>query len=155
MPIPMNFGLRESGPTPRRYAKELKRINLESALALGRHFHRVNLPRRFTVSGGRMLMYAVRSRRYLKMKKAKKGHSNPLDWSGRTKRAVLRTEDVRTSGTSARWAAQVILRARNLNRFQSERINPADEIRRVATKEEAPLARVFDKVHTGLREQIK
>jgi hypothetical protein len=151
----MRTRITESGPTPRKYAKELKRINLESAQELGQHFHKVNLPRRFTISGGRMLGYAIRSKRYQQNKKKRKGHNDPLVYSGNTKRDVLSHEDVRTSGTSKRWQANVILRARNLNRFGKGRIKPAQELREVAAKEEAPLVRVFEKAHNKRREQIK
>lgn len=142
--IPMKTSITESGPTPRKLAKEIKRINLYSARKLGEHFHAVNLPRRFTIAGGRMLGFALRSPDYQRMKLRRKGHNNPLEFSGRTKRDVLGIEDVRTSGTSKRWTAQVVLRARGLNRFKTSRINPAEEIRRVAAKEEGPLARVFE-----------
>lgn len=155
MPIALKSKIYESGPTPRKFAKELKRINLAAALELGQHFHQVNLPRRFTVAGGIMLGYAIRSKQYQRLKLRKMGHKDPLVWKGTTKRAVLSTEDVRTSGTSKRWKAQVILRARNLNRFKTKRIRPADEIRRVATKEEAPLARVFERAHSRMTKEIK
>lgn len=141
----MKFRVTEKGPTPRRLRKHIKQANLAAALTLGRHFHSVNLPRRFTVSGGIMLGYAVRSPRYRKLKLKSKGHNNPNVWSGFTRDQVLRTEDIRTRGTSKRWTVNVVLRARHLNRFKSGDINVAEEISRVAPKEEAPLARVFER----------
>ncbi len=151
----MRAKVKEQGLTGRKYMKELKRINLTAARALGERFHEVNLPRRFTQSGARMLGYAVRSARYNKRKRRLLRHADPLVYSGETKQNVLRTEDVREGGSSKTWRVSVILHARQLNRYKTRRgLRPADEIRRTATKEHGPLTRYFEEIHNAETDKL-
>lgn len=145
----------EKGATPRKYRKHLKEINLAAAKELGEHFHEINMPRRFTKSGAIMLNYAPRSGQYIKLKRRKKGHEDPLVFSGFTKRMVLSVRDVRTSGTSKKWAAHVVLRARHINRFKNKKINIGDEMRRIGPREYGPLQRVFEQAHLNHRDKLK
>jgi ADP-heptose:LPS heptosyltransferase len=155
--ILISTGIEEKGPTPRKYAKQLKQANLESARELGEHFHNVNMPRRFTTAGGIMLGYAARKPGYQKKKRKKTGQNEPNVFTGQTKKAVLMTEDIRVSGSSKRWTvSDVFSQARFLNQYGGVgRIKPAEEIRRVATKEIGPLVRFFEQSHQRKIDEIK
>jgi hypothetical protein len=112
---------------------------------MGEHFHEVNLPRRFTYAGGKMLGYQPRKEGYTNTKKRRKGHVDPLVWSGTSRKLATEIRDVRVKSTDKNTSVSVHFgRARALN-FKSKysTIDMRDEVTRVADREEGPLVRVL------------
>jgi hypothetical protein len=134
-----------SGITPDIAAKELNTIKRQAYLQLAEHFWRVNVPRRFTWSGGRMLGYAPRSPKYERAKFKKYGHNDPLVASGRSRDIATSIMDISATATAKTTNAKIKLHARALNfKNPNSQIHPAEEVRRIAEKEVPPLVRKLE-----------
>lgn len=68
----------------------------------GEYWHREILPRHFTHAGAAEYGYKPRHFKYTRYKLKRYGHTYPLVFRGDMKRAVLRTEDVRSDQKGAR-----------------------------------------------------
>ena len=130
---------------PNALLKEFQDIKKPAYQDLGVHFHQVNLPRRFTWAGGRMLGYAMRVPRYTKRKEKEKGHFDPLRWSDTSRRLALSIQDVRVDDKKNKTELRIVLHARGLNRRNPKsKIRMNEEVRRISPREYGPLTRVLD-----------
>ncbi|MEZ6097239.1 MAG: hypothetical protein R3C03_23950 [Pirellulaceae bacterium] len=149
----LKIELTEKGLTVSQLKKELPEIKRPAYDKLGVHFHQVNLPRRFTVAGGRMLGFKRRSPKYEKRKRKLKGHTDPLRFSDDSKRLATTIQDIRVKTTEKKSEVKVVIHARGLNRRNPRsNIRMQDEVRRVANREFGPLTRVLQR---GIDEQMK
>lgn len=136
------------GPTPDLMASEFNGVKREAYQKLGEHFFRVNLPRRFTWAGGRMLGYAARSPKYERYKRKVSGSAEPNVGvsrnQARSRDIATRIMDVRSTATAKTTRAQIVLKARTLNFSNPKsknKIKPSEEVRRIANSEVPPLTR--------------
>ena len=151
--IRLRMELKEKGLTGKRLREEFKAIKSAALQELGEHFHRTNLPRRFTESGGRFLGFQKRSARYTARKMRKYRHRDPLVWSGASKILALGIQDVRVLASGNRSEVRIVIHARGLNRRNaSSTIRMADEVRTISPREFGPLTRVLDR---GVQKRIK
>lgn len=81
--------------------KEWRKLFTAMYIHLGRLWHRFLLPKHFTHAGATEYGYAPRTRLYTLRKRKKWGHTYPLVWSGATKQAALRTQDVKATSKGA------------------------------------------------------
>ena len=82
----------------------------------GAFWHRNILPKHFTTAGAAEYGYAKRTKNYMIRKARKQGHQVPMVWSGATRKAAIRTRDVRVTSTGAR----VVLRGLPAYIWQSQ-----------------------------------
>ncbi len=154
--IQLSANITYTGLTPDLTVKEWNNVKRFAYQELGEEFWRTNLPRRFTVSGGRMLGYAPRSPKYDKAKRKKHGHADPLVATGVSRDLATKIMDVRTVSTQTSTRAKIVLRARALNfrnpASEARGVNPSDEVRRIADKEVQPLV---DKLARFIQEGFK
>lgn len=142
--ISLKMELVERGLTPKQLKEQLPAIKEPAWRRLGEHFHEVNLPRRFTWAGGRMLNYAPRTQKYTKRKQKLKKHYDPLRWSDVSRSLALSIQDIRTRVTITRSEVRIVIRARGLNRrAKGSQIRMSEEVRRIADREFNPLIRVL------------
>lgn len=134
--------LEKKGLHPEEFLKQWSGIKEVGLREMGVQFHSVNLPRRFTWSGGRMLGYAIRNRKYTARKQREKGHYDPLKWSGESERLATTIQDVRVKVSGQKGEVRIVIHARGLNRrHKNSQIRMNDEVRRVSPREHGPLTR--------------
>jgi hypothetical protein len=142
MSITLKLELKQKGLTGEQLRAQLIEIKSIGYRKLGERFHRVNLPRRFTWSGGRMLGYARRSPKYTKKKFKQLGHGDPLRWSDVSRKLATSIEDIRVKSSTTRTEVRIVIHARGLNRrHKKSSIRMQDEVRSVAQREYGPLVR--------------
>lgn len=145
--------LRKKGIMGKRLIPEIKAINAVAYREMAEHFHQVNLPRRFTFAGGKMLGFTARSAKYNSRKQRQKKHVDFLKWSGESERNVTKIRDIRVSGTSKSTTAKIVMHARKLNfRNPHTSIRMNDEVRTISPREIGPLVRVLK---ASMRREIK
>lgn len=145
--------LKKRGIIGDRLVPEIKAINAVAYREMAEHFHRENLPRRFTFAGGKMLGFAPRKEKYTRRKQREKKHIDFLKWSGESARQVTAIRDIRVSGTSKTTTAKIVMHARKLNfRNPHSSIRMNDEVRTISPREVGPLVRVLK---ASMRREIK
>lgn len=149
----MRDHIRNRGPTPRNLRKAMTAAKRVAWRETGEYFHDQFRDNRFTPEHAKEAQYYKRkgenlpfgskgwARSYTGRKFAKFGHTNPLEFSGETRKAVASANiTATTKGVKVAYAG-----ARKLN-FQhpKSRIKPNEEFMRVTRDEVEQLARVFD-----------
>lgn len=156
--IPVRMALKKKGLRGTELRRTFKKVMAAGFQELGDHFQKENLPRRFTYAGGKMLNYDPRKRGYTNTKKKRKGHVDPLVWSGNSKKLATDIKDVRVKSTDKNTTVSVhIGRAKALNfRSKHTQINMRDEVTRVAAREEGPLLRVLQRsIEENLKKELE
>ena len=142
--LPVKLKLKRKGMTGRELTRTFREVNAAGMEAMGQEFQRVNLPRRFTYAGGKMLGYAPRNPRYNQRKKRELGHVDPLVFSGTSRALATRIRNIQVTSQNKRTRVRVKFgRARGLNRRNpNSNIRMNEEVTRMANKEHGPLLRV-------------
>lgn len=114
----------------------------------GQHFHLKHRPKRFTHQHATLAEYKKRKAKYLREKFRKYGHTYPLVKSGEARRLAATARITVRKGTGQegnRGAVNIAYPSlRKLNfRHPNSDIDMADEFRRVADYEAAPLGNYF------------
>lgn len=102
--------IKEFGATPGMMKRELNNILKACWQHIGTYWHQHFRAKHFTRAGASEYGYAPRSYRYERYKRRKRGHTNPLEWSGVSK--------IRTMGLDVRATfrgCKVVLHAPVLN----------------------------------------
>lgn len=120
---------------PAMKKRDLNQIMKEAWQKAGILYHRKMLPKRFTEEGGRELHYRGRTPKYMRRKKALKGHRLPFVWSGVT-RDMSKLEDIRPYSVGGEGGVKIVTHSRVLN------FNPE-------------LLREFTSISEGERRQIE
>ena len=142
--IPVKFEIRERGSVPRRLRKVTTAATKESWQETGLFFHTDMSDNRFTHRHATLAGYQPRSKKYERTKRLKYGHTNPMEFSGRTRRMIRTANITSTSkGVSVRYGGANTLNFRNPK--GKPPINMADEFRRITQPEATQLAGVFDR----------
>lgn len=146
--IPVKFEIRERGATPRKLLRATNKAIRESWFETGLHFHREMSDDRFTHRHATLAGYQKRSRNYERTKLKKFGHTNPLEFTGRTRRLSRNANIVATnrdggSGVEVRYGGLNTLNFRNPKARNP--IDMASEFRRINESERTTLASVFDR----------
>ena len=145
--------IKERGAVPRKLRKVYTASSKVAWAETGRKFHAEMRDDRFTKEHARVARYVKRRgeepglsesdfrRSYTGKKLSKWGHTNPLQWSGETRRNVRSANISQTSkGATVRYPG-----ARKLNfRNPHSSINMADEFRRTTADERKELAAQYD-----------
>lgn len=142
--LPVKLKLKRKGLSGRELNRTFREVNAAGMQAMGEHYHRVNLPRRFTYAGGKMLGYAPRNPKYTQRKKNMFGHVDPLVFRGTSRALATRVRNIQVISQNKRTVLRVKLgRARGLNRRNpNSNIRMNEEVTRIATREYGPLVRV-------------
>lgn len=142
--IPVKFEIKTRGATPRTLRKANTVATKEGWQETGLFFHTDMSDARFTHKHATLAGYAKRTKKYESTKLKKFGHTNPLEFSGDTRRRARTANITSTSkGVSVRYPGLNKLNFRNLKARIP--INMADEFRRVTQPEATTLAGVFDR----------
>lgn len=141
--IPVKFEIKTRGATPRTLRKATTAATKDSWQETGLFFHTDMSDSRFTHKHALLAGFAKRTKKYESTKLKKFGHTNPLEFSGDTRRRVRTANITATSkGVSVRYGA-------NKLNFRNPKarvpINMADEFRRVTQPEASTLVGVFDR----------
>jgi hypothetical protein len=141
--IPVKFEIKERGATPRKLKAATTQATRVSWEETGLHFHSEMSDARFSHKHASLAGFAKRTKKYESTKLKKFGHTNPLEFSGETRRRVRTANITATSkGVSVRYSVG------KLN-FRNPKarvpINMADEFRRVTQPEATTLVGVFDR----------
>lgn len=132
-----------TGPVPQVTKREQNNVTREAYHTMGVHFHKENIPVRFTERAFYLLQYAPRSKKYEKKKIKQKGHRNPLVWSGESKQ-LAKQQNVKATATKKRAQVDITLASRGLNRKNKRsKILMANEVRRVSPREVPKLQSVL------------
>lgn len=142
--LPIKFEIRERGAVPRKLKKATNAATKESWFDTGLHFHSNMSDDRFTHRHATLAGFATRTKAYTSRKLKKFGHTNPLEYTGRTRR-VVRTVNITTTskGATLRYGGANTLNFSNPK--ARNKINMADEFRRVIQPEVIQLVDVFDR----------
>jgi hypothetical protein len=137
------FDIRDRGATPAGCAKRInvmKKVAWEDAAIL---FHSEMRDSRFSKAHARAAGYASRKHLYTMRKLKVKGHTNPLQWSGTTRRAV-RAARISTTSNSARvaYAGARVLNFRN----PKSQVKAAVEFSTITKSEADAIAQRYDTV---------
>jgi hypothetical protein len=118
----------------------------ESYRDVGYHFFDKNLPRRFTVGGGRTLGYDRRSPRYQNRKRSLFGHTLPLVFSGKTRSRALSKSFTEIIAKATKGIGSLVLSVNvpALNFKHPKGPNTREEFERVSPREIGPLERVLE-----------
>lgn len=141
--IPVKFEIKTRGATPRSLRKATNVSTKDSWQETGLHFHTEMSDDRFTHKHATLAGFATRTKKYQSTKLKKFGHTNPLEFSGETRRRA-RTANItaNSKGVSVRYGV-------NKLNFRNPKaripINMADEFRRVTQPEATTLVGVFDR----------
>lgn len=140
--IPIQYAVKDRGPTPRGMRKIMNAASKESWFDTAVYFHATMSDRRFTQAHASAAGYKPRSRAYVRRKLKTFGHTYPLEFTGETRRLVRIANITSTSkGASARYAG-----ARKFNfRNPKSQINMVEEFTRVLPSEAQELTEVFDR----------
>jgi hypothetical protein len=151
--------IRERGATPRKLRKAHNAAAKEAWPDAGEHWFGEIRPKHFTPEGAREYGYHKRKgenqsgarfdRSYTGRKLKKFGHTNPLEYSGESKR---RTEQGRVSATSR--GARVVMNAPALNfKHPKSRIVMRAELAAISRGDAEDVGRVFDRSYDrGLKQ---
>lgn len=141
--MPAAVKISYKGHVPKMPRSQQNTIIRSSYEDLGKHFFEHNLPRRFTVQGGRTLGYRRRSPVYEKRKSRLLGHALPLVFSGETRQRAL-SSLTRIVARAKKGEGTLELRASvpKLN----FRAGMREEFERVANQEVGPLERELERV---------
>lgn len=137
-----SFKIRDRGSTPRGMRKRINEHKKKSWYDVGLLFHQEMRDKRFTHSHASAAGYAKRSEKYTKRKLRKHGHTYPLQWSGKTRRAV-RAATIKSTSNGAK-VAYAGARTFNFRNPKSE-VNAAVEFATITQAEANELAAHFDK----------
>lgn len=124
-------------------ARALRVAQKEAWFQVGVLFHAEMSDRRFTHAHASQAGYAKRSAKYTIRKLRRFGHTNPLEFSGRTRRMV-RTANITSTGNGAavRYPGARVFNFRN----PKSQVNAVVEFTTVTQAEADVLARKFDQV---------
>lgn len=143
MAFPISFNIRDRGATPRGMAKRINAMKKSAWNAAGLLFHTDMRDQRFSQTHANQAGYARRSPKYIKRKQKRMGHSNPLQFSGRTRRAVRAARISATSnGAKVTYAGARVLNFRN----PKSQVNAAVEFATITQAEADKLAAKVDQV---------
>ena len=142
--VPVSFQIRDRGATPRGMKRVYNASSKASWEDAGTYFHSEMSDDRFTHRHATLAGFAARTKAYTSRKLKKFGHTNPLEYSGRSRR-LSRTANITSTskGASVRYPGLNTLNFRNPKARVP--INMADEFRRVTTQEADQLASVYDR----------
>jgi hypothetical protein len=154
--------------------KKLNDITKEALRSTGRRWHEEYLAGHFTKAGAQKYGYGARNgepgsgaplkRSYTAYKQKKKGHSDPLVFSGKGKTEALANKIVKARISSKMQAAVVTISLPrvfnfNLRRAGRGNTNANEEIRRVSNDElrdlESHLAKVLEQLYEKEGRQVK
>ncbi|HUX15040.1 MAG TPA: hypothetical protein VMW52_01120 [Phycisphaerae bacterium] len=139
----IQLSVRYDGPVPGSVhlrARTWRVLQKASWEAVGKFWHATMLRKHFTPGGAAEYGYTPRQRGYTESKLEKFGHSNPLEWTGESKRGAAR-EDVRATFNGVR----VVLHAPKLNfRGKDSNVRMSEEMRTISTAEGKTLSNKFD-----------
>lgn len=139
--IPIKYEIRDRGPTPRGMRKVLNAAKKEAWFDAAVHFHATMSDERFKHAHATKAGYAPRSRNYERQKLKKFGHTNPLEFSGTTRRLVRAATITSTStGARVRYPGARVFNFRN----PKMKANMVVEFTTVLQEEANEIARVFD-----------
>lgn len=153
--FPLAIVVRERGATPRNMRKIHTRASKLAFLDTGTQFHLEHVPRRFTEKHAREAGFGHRKgellprgtkafrQSYTGRKLRAKGHTNPLEYSGDTKRALrwAPSMSATSKGVKIRFSG-----ARTFNyRHPKSRIRMSDEFRRITKGEAIELGNFYDR----------
>jgi len=142
--IPVKFEIKTRGATPRSLRKATNAATKDSWQETGLFFHTDLSDARFSHKHATLAGFATRTKKYQSTKLKKFGHTNPLEFSGETRRRVRTANITATSkGVSVRYSGANKLNFRNPKARVP--INMADEFRRVTQPEATTLVGVFDR----------
>lgn len=132
----------DRGPTPRNLRKVMTRAKKASWYDTAVFYHTKLRDKRFTEQHARAANYWARSKKYEQRKRAKFGHTRPLEYSGETRRSVRQARLTSTSrGNRIRYPG-----ARKLNlRNPKSRIRMAEEFRRIPRREAREISLYLNK----------
>jgi len=141
MTVLAKFNLRDRGSTPRGMARRINAMKKQSWDAAAILFHAEMRDARFSHAHARAAGYAPRSRMYEKRKLKRFGHTYPLQFTGRTRRAVNMAR-ITTTGRSARvaYAGARVLNFRN----PKSQVNAVLEFTTIIQNEADRIAKEFD-----------
>jgi hypothetical protein len=136
--------IRERGATPRKMRKVMNAAMKETWFETGAFFHSEMSDDRFTHRHATLAGYAPRTKKYTSTKLKKFGHTNPLEFTGRTRRLSRTASITSTSHTvSIRYPGTNTLNFRNPKARNP--INLAEEFRRITKPETERLASEYDR----------
>ena len=143
--MPASVKIEYKGHIPKMPRRDQNTVMRESYEDLGKHFFEHNLPRRFTVQGGRTLGYSRRSPKHNAIKKRLFGHQLPFVFSGETRQRAL-SNLTRIVAKAKKGLGKVELRvnAPALNFHPKYRA----EFERIAQQEVGPLERKLETTAT-------
>lgn len=146
--IPVKFTVRERGATPRGFKKAYNAASKESWHEAGVYFHTHFRDQRFTHRHATAAGYTKRKRQYEMRKLKKYGHTRPLEFTGRTRRAVrAATISSTSSGAKVRYPGARVFNFRN----PKSQVNMLLEFTSVTQEEANELAAHYDrKLDIGL-----
>ena len=144
MTVRMGGVINYQGSRPKLGAREWNKIKRTAGQEMAQHFFDHMLAIRFTVEGGRKLNYGKRSPATQRAKSRKKGHQNPLVWSGVSRKRAMARLNSKTVSTSTTFRTDITLNTPALNlRNPKSNFTPSEEIRRVTAEEETELQAVL------------
>jgi hypothetical protein len=140
--VPVKYTIKDRGATPRGMRKAMNASTKQSWFDAGLFFHDQLRDKRFTHAHATKAGYADRSRNYERRKLKQKGHTNPLQYSGTTRRAIRTASITSTSKTaSVRYPGARVFNFRN----PKSQANMVVEFTTVLADEANQIAQVFDK----------
>lgn len=141
--IPMKFDIRDRGATPRGMAKRINAMKRIAWDETGTLFHTEMRDKRFSKAHARAAGYTQRKHKYTMKKLKAKQHTNPLQWSGRTRRDVRLARIIPTSnGARIAYPGARVLNFRN----PKSQVRAAVEFATITQDEANTLAANFDRV---------
>jgi len=133
--------------------RELVRVQGECTQAslehIGALWHNAIMPGHFTRAAVSRYHYANRSRKYMVYKGRKKGHQNPLVFTGESMRSCKSIRDVRATPKRV----QVVMRAPALN-FLAKRGMGRDELTAVDDRDANALGTSYAKDHARRLQKV-
>ena len=154
--MPQAVKIEYKGHSPKMPRRDQNAILRDSYEDLGGQFREKNLPRRFTVAGGRMLGYAKRSPRHEKNKRRLFGHNLPMVHTGDSRRRALSSlTRIVARATKGEGKLELRLNVPTLNFRRAKGPNLREEIERIATREIGPLERHLENVTTQRFDKYK
>lgn len=136
--------IQKQGPTPGILAKERNRVQRECFYEAGAFWHSRMLRHHFTrqAFSRYSAVYKRRKFKYEKRKLRMFGHTNPLVYSGESRRLALSIQDVRATSRGNR----IVLHSRKLNfKHPKSQINMREELTYISPAEEQGIGNVFDR----------
>lgn len=138
-----SFDIRERGPTPRNFRKAFNAASKQAWHETGVEFHDQFRDNRFTHRHATLAGYSLRKRSYTMRKLKLHKHTNPLEFSGTTRKLVRRIVSISSTskGNSVRYPG-----ARVFNfRHPKSDVNMVQEFTTVTQQEANHLAGFYDR----------